>query len=115
MQKFFPEVKLEELRRPEKIDLLISHHEGRLAPQRVKVVGDLVLWESPLGMRVGGAHPDLFEEVEVQHMSPKKTHTMRTAAVKYEESGGDGTASEQPVSQSVEDVAVETANQEERK
>ena len=65
LQKFFPEVKLEELRRPEKIDLLISHREGRLAPQRVKVVGDLVLWETPLGMTVGGAHPDLFEEIEV--------------------------------------------------
>ena len=81
LQKFFPEVKLEELRKPEKI---ISHREGRLAPQRVKVVGDLVLWESPLGMTVGGAHPDLFEEIEVAaHES--KTHfarSMRTAAVK---------------------------------
>ena len=65
LQEFFSEVKLEELRRPEKIDLLISHREGRLAPQRVKVVGDLVLWETPLGMTVGGAHPDLFEEIEV--------------------------------------------------
>ena len=50
----FPEVKLEELKRPEDIKLLISHREGRLAPQRVKVVGDLILWESPLGKTVGG-------------------------------------------------------------
>ena len=42
LEKFFPEVKLEELR-PEEIELLISNSEGRLAPQRVKVVGDLVL------------------------------------------------------------------------
>ena len=87
LQKFFPEVELEELRRPEEVELLISHREGRLAPQRVRVVGDLVLWESPLGKTVGGAHPDLFEEVQVAaHES--KTHfarSMRTAAVKYEE------------------------------
>lgn len=53
----------------------------------MRVVGDLVLWESPLGKTVGGAHPDLFEEVEVAaHES--KTHfarSMRTADVKYEE------------------------------
>ena len=77
----------EELRRPEQIELLISHREGRLAPQRVKVVGDLVLWESPLGKTVGGAHPDLFEQVNMTaHES--KTHfarSMRTAAIKYEE------------------------------
>ena len=87
LRRFFPEVELEELRRPEEIELLISHREGRLAPQRVKVVGDLVLWESPLGKTVGGAHPDLFEEVNMAaHES--KTHfarSMRTAAIKYEE------------------------------
>ncbi len=87
LKEFFPEVELEELRRPKEVELLISHREGRLAPQRKRVVGDLVLWESPLGKTVGGAHPDLFEEVEVAtHES--KTHfarSMRTAAVKYEE------------------------------
>ena len=83
LQKFFPEVKLEELRRPEKIDLLISHREG-LAPQRVKVVGVLVLWESPLGMTVGEAYPNLFEEIEVAAHESKThfTRSMRTAAVK---------------------------------
>ena len=40
LQKFFPEVKAEELVRPEKIELLISHREGRLAPQRMKRVGE---------------------------------------------------------------------------
>lgn len=87
LTRFFPEVEPEELRRPEQIELLISHREGRLAPQRVKVVGDLVLWESPLGKTVGGAHPDLFEQVNMTaHES--KTHfarSMRTAAIKYEE------------------------------
>lgn len=57
LQKFFPEVELKDLKRPEEVELLISHREGRLAPQRVRVVGDLVLWESPLGKTVGGAHP----------------------------------------------------------
>ncbi|KAM9709759.1 uncharacterized protein ACNS7B_023957 isoform 1-T1 [Menidia menidia] len=65
LQKFFPDVGLEDLKRPDTIELLISHREGRLAPQRVKVVGDLVLWNSPLGMTVGGAHPDLCEDVDV--------------------------------------------------
>ncbi|XP_038143265.1 uncharacterized protein LOC119784992 [Cyprinodon tularosa] len=87
LKEFFPEVELEELRRPKDVELLISHREGRLAPQRKRVVGDLVLWESPLGKTVGGAHPDLFEDAEVAaHGS--RTHfarSMRTAAVKYEE------------------------------
>lgn len=43
----------------------LNCQEERFAPQRVKVIGDLVLWEGPLGKTVGGAHPDLFEEVEV--------------------------------------------------
>ena len=92
LKRFFPEVELEELKRPEEIELLISHREGRLAPQRVKAVGDLVLWESPLGKTVGGAHPDLFEEINVAaHES--ETHfarSMRTAAVKYEEIPAEG-------------------------
>lgn len=69
------------------MELLISHREGQLAPQRIRVVGDLVLWDGPLGKTVGGTHPKLFEEVKVSaHMS--KTHfarSMRDAAVKYEE------------------------------
>lgn len=65
LKKFFPEAELEDLKRPESIKLLISHREGRLAPHRVKVVGDLVLWDSPLGKTVGGAHPDLIEEVDM--------------------------------------------------
>lgn len=91
-----------------------------------------------------GAHPDLFEEIEVAaYMS--KTHfacSMRIAAVKYEEiirgteaarlqqedvadiqvtaavsswSGGDGAAPGQPGSQSVGDVAVEIANLEDQR
>lgn len=53
LQKFFPEVSLDELVRPREINLLISHREGQLAPQRVKAVGDLVLWDRPLGKSVG--------------------------------------------------------------
>ena len=49
LQPFFPDVPLDELARPKEVELLISHREGRLAPQRVKVVGDLVLWDGPLG------------------------------------------------------------------
>lgn len=47
-RSFFPDTSLEDLHRPERVELLISR-EGRLAPQRVKVVADLILWESPLG------------------------------------------------------------------
>ncbi len=87
LKKFFPDTSLEDLHRPEHIELLISHHEGRLAPQRVKVVGDLVLWESPLGKTVGGAHPDLCEVVDMA-LHNSETHfarSMRTTAVKYQE------------------------------
>jgi len=87
LKRFFPEVNLEDLRRPESIELLVSHREGRLAPQRVKVIGDLVLWESPLGKTVGGAHPDLFEEMDIE-MHNSETHfarSMRASAVRYQE------------------------------
>ncbi|XP_024119933.1 uncharacterized protein LOC112141110, partial [Oryzias melastigma] len=87
LQKFFPDVQQTELERPKEIHLLISHREGQLAPQKVKSVGDLVLWDGPLGKTVGGTHPKLFEELTISaHMS--KTHfarSMRTAAAKYEE------------------------------
>lgn len=50
-------------------------------------MGDLVLWDGPLGKTIGGTHPNLFEEVTLlAHTS--KTHfarSMRTAAVKYGE------------------------------
>lgn len=53
LQEFFQEVQLDEFRRPEEVELF-SHQEGRLTPQRVRVVGDYVLWESPLGKTVAG-------------------------------------------------------------
>lgn len=87
LKKFFPDSNLEDLHRPEHVELLISHREGRLAPQRVKVVGDLVLWESPLGKTVGGAHPDLCEVVDMA-LHNSETHfarSMRITAVKYQE------------------------------
>lgn len=87
LQKFFPDIPLVELERPKVVDLLISHREGQLAPQRIKVVGDLVLWDGPLGKTIGGTHPELFENVTVTaHCS--KTHfarSMRLAVVRYEE------------------------------
>jgi len=60
VKNFFPKISLKDLRRTKRIEPLISHCEGRLAPQRVKAVGDIVLWEGTLGKTVGGAHPDLF-------------------------------------------------------
>ncbi|XP_023808028.1 uncharacterized protein LOC111946916 [Oryzias latipes] len=87
LQKFFPDVQLAELERPREIQLLISHREGQIAPQKVKSVGNLVLWDGPLGKTVGGTHPKLFEGLTISaHMS--KTHfarSMRTAAARYEE------------------------------
>ena len=87
LKRFFPDVPLDELRRPKEISLLISHKEGQLAPQRSRAVGDHVLWDGPLGRTVGGTHPELFEELTVSaHMS--KAHfarSMRAAAARYEE------------------------------
>lgn len=87
LKKIFPDVPLHELVRPTEIKLLISHKEGRLVPQKVRSVGDLVLWDGPLGKTVGGSHPDLMEDVKITaHGS--RTHfarSMRTAAVAYQE------------------------------
>ena len=68
--------------RPKKIDLLISHREGRLVPQPTKVEGDLVLWDGPLGKTVGGTHPELFEEVDlaVHRSDTHFARSMRTAS-----------------------------------
>ncbi|KAL1254331.1 hypothetical protein QQF64_016560 [Cirrhinus molitorella] len=87
LKTFFSGVQLEDLKRPKTIELLISHREGRLAPQRVKVIGNLVLWEGPLGKTVGGAHSDLFEKVDMA-VHKSETHfarSMRASAVKYQE------------------------------
>ena len=85
LQKIFPDVPLKDLARPKDIQLLISHKEGQLVPQKIRSVGDLVLWDGPLGKTVGGTHPSLFDEVTLMaHAS--KTHfarSMRTATIKY--------------------------------
>ena len=65
LEQFFPGVKPGELSRPDKIDLLISTREGRLAPQSLQRAGDLVLWDGHLGKTVSSVHPDLFEAVAV--------------------------------------------------
>lgn len=87
LQEFFPDIPLSDLARPREIHLLVSHKEGQLAPQKIRTVGDLVLWDGPMGKTVAGTHPELFEAVTVSaHTS--RTHfarSMRTAAVKYEE------------------------------
>lgn len=87
LNNLFPEADLDELKRPDKIELVISHREGRLAPQRLKIVGDLVLLDSPLGKSVAGVHPDLFEMVDMSAYEPRMHFalSMRAAAVKYEE------------------------------
>lgn len=87
LQEISPDVPFEDLKRPREIQLLISHKEGQLVPQKVGSVGDLVLWDGPLGKTIGGTHSDLFEKATLMaHTS--RTHfarSMRTAAVKYSE------------------------------
>lgn len=63
LKEFFSEVDREELRRPGSF-LSATEREGLLLKEK-KVVGDLLLWESPLGKTAGGAHPNLFEKVKV--------------------------------------------------
>lgn len=87
LQKIFPDIAAEELVRPENMDLLISHREGRLVPQPFKMEGDLVLWDGPLGKTVGGTHPDLFEVVDLM-LHQSETHfarSMRTSSRVYKE------------------------------
>lgn len=80
------DIPLIELQRPREIHLLISHKEGQLAPQKVCTVGDLVLWDGPLGQTVAGSHPELLEQATFSaHMSQSHfTRSVRTAAVKYQ-------------------------------
>ena len=87
LEKFFPDVESGELARPEEIELLISAREGRLAPQRLQRIGDLVLWDGPLGKTVSGVHPDLYENVVVTIQQSKTSfaRSMRTVAVRVKE------------------------------
>lgn len=87
LRRFFPDVATNDLIRPKKIDLLVSHREGRLVPQPTKVEGDLVLWDGPLGKTVGGTHPELFEEVDlaVHRSDTHFARSMRTASKAYRE------------------------------
>lgn len=85
LQKIFPDVAMAELNRPNATDLLVSHREGRLVPQPLKIDGDLVLWDGPLGKTIGGTHPDLFESVDLT-LHQSETHfarIMRTSARSY--------------------------------
>ncbi|KAK5862062.1 hypothetical protein PBY51_017494 [Eleginops maclovinus] len=101
LQKIFPDVPLHKLVRPTKIKLLISQKEGQLIPQKVRSVGDLVLWDGPLGTTVGGSHPDLLEDVTITaHGS--RTHfarSMRTAAAEYKEIICKGSLEQPPLTQ----------------
>lgn len=80
LMKIYPDIKLEDLQRLRHIQFLISHREGELAPQRERVVGSLVLSDSPLGRTVGGAHPDLHETVKMAF------HNSRTLFCAFNES-----------------------------
>lgn len=76
LEKYFLAVPAEELMRSEEISLLIRHWVGKLPPQRIRVVGDLVLWDGPIWT---------FFYVSA-HMS--KTHFARSmwmVAAKYED------------------------------
>ena len=87
LEKFFPGViKPGELTRPEKVELLISTCEGRLAPQQMMRRGDLVLWNGPLRKTISGVHRDLFEYIEVtaSHSSIHFACSMRAASRRVE-------------------------------
>lgn len=90
LQKIFPDVPLHELVRPKEIKLLISHKEGRLVPQRVHSVGDLVLWDCPLGKTVDGSHPELIEDIEITAHGSRThfAHSMCAAAAACQEVTG---------------------------
>ena len=74
------------LKRPKKVELLISAKEGRLSPQQMQRRGDLVLWSSPLGKTVTGVHADLTEGLEVTaHVASSHCAlSMKTEAVRIE-------------------------------
>ena len=67
--------------------------ESKLMEEQEELLSELypemagTLDEGPLGKTVGGAHPNMFEEVEVAAYESKThfAHSMRTAAVKYQE------------------------------
>lgn len=87
LEHFFPGVQPGELSRPESVDLLINTREGRLAPQRLRRIGDLVLRDGPLGKMVSGVHPNLYKDVVVTARQSLTSFacSMRTVAVRVED------------------------------
>ena len=71
-------IKSSQVRRPRQIDLLISMRAALLLPQAVKNVGNMVLFDGPLGQVLGGFDPDLVY-VEQRAMVSAVHHVLPTA------------------------------------
>lgn len=70
LRRFFPHIRKRELAHPGNIDLWISIRKGQLVPHIVQHVGDLALWDGPLGKTVVGTHLNLFEKLETAMTGP---------------------------------------------
>ncbi|KAK7928986.1 hypothetical protein WMY93_005381 [Mugilogobius chulae] len=73
LHSFFPDVQVEDLQRPREIELLISHREGRLAPQREKVVGILCYGTVRLAKQLVVPTQISLSMWKSRHITPKPT------------------------------------------
>ena len=87
LKKIFPLVPIEELIRPQRVDLLLGMCDASVMPQITMMVGNMVLMEGPLGKVVGGSHPSILERINktVHKSSVHYARSWRAAAFAYGE------------------------------
>ena len=79
-------IKTRNVRRPISIDLLLSMRQNHLHPSPIKTIGNMRLYDGPLGMVLGGSNKNLefnppvrnYCCTSVNQMSRKKSLTMKT-------------------------------------
>ena len=62
LTKIFPDYSVKQLYHPSKCDILLLQANASLMSSKRITVGDLVLWDGPLGVVVSGSHHSLEEE-----------------------------------------------------
>ena len=69
----FPEFSLKQLERPDTCDILLSQANASLMPSKRSSVGNVVLWDGPIGTVVSGSYKGITES-STNHVQTSSTH-----------------------------------------
>ena len=71
--KLFSDFSAKRLERPLECDVLLSQAKASLMPSKKCAVGNLVLWDGPMGIVVSGSHQNL-KEASTNYVQTSSTH-----------------------------------------